>query len=145
MKTKPNKRSFFRAGTTTVEAAIVLPLLLLVTFGALKYGWLFLKSQQITNATRQAARLAIRPGPRAGQVTTDITTQMDVANISGYTVTLTPGDANPAVGSQVTVTISVPIGNVDILPLPGFIPAPTSLGATVTMSKEGVDISSGGS
>jgi Flp pilus assembly protein TadG len=137
MHPKSHKQSFLRNGTTTVEAAIVLPIVLLVTFGALKYGWLFLKSQQITNATRQAARLAIRPGERTAEVTTDITTQMDAANISGYTVTLTPGDVNPAVGEQITVQITVPIANVDILPMPGFIPAPESLSATVTMSKEG--------
>jgi Flp pilus assembly protein TadG len=135
MKTKPHKK-FFRAGTTTVEAAIVLPIVLLVTFGALKYGWLFLKSQQITNAARQAARLAIRPGDRSALVLADITQQMDQSNIAGYTVTLTPGDGNPLVGDEVTVQITVPAANVDLLPLP-FIPSPDSLGATITMSKEG--------
>lgn len=140
MKAQPNQRSFLRAGTTTVEAAIVLPLLMLVTFGALKYGWLFLKSQQITNAARQAARLAIRPGDRTTEVTSDVIEKMNEANISGYTLTLDPGNANPAVGAPVTVTINVPIGEVDILPMPGFIPAPPSLGATITMCKEGPSI-----
>ena len=53
-----NKR--FR-GLATVETAIVLPLLLLITFGLLEYGWLFLKMHEITNAARHGARLAIRP------------------------------------------------------------------------------------
>ena len=34
---------------------------LLFTFGAIKYGWLFLKAQQITNAARQGARMATLP------------------------------------------------------------------------------------
>lgn len=38
-----------RRGTMVVETAIILPLLLLLTFGGLKYGWLFIKWQQINN------------------------------------------------------------------------------------------------
>ena len=40
---------------------IVGVVMLLFTFGAIKYGWLFLKAQQITNAARQGARMATLP------------------------------------------------------------------------------------
>jgi Flp pilus assembly protein TadG len=49
-----------RRGAAAVEAALVLPILLLVSFGALQYGWVYLKAQQITNAARYGARVAIR-------------------------------------------------------------------------------------
>ena len=39
-----------RLEVPVTEAALVLPILLLVTFGAIRYGWFFLKAQQITNA-----------------------------------------------------------------------------------------------
>ena len=44
-----------------VEAAIVFPILLMLTLGAIEYGWLFLNAQQVTNAARQGARIAILP------------------------------------------------------------------------------------
>ena len=45
-----------QSGLATIEMAMVLPLLMLLTLGVIEYGWMFLKSQQITNAARQGAR-----------------------------------------------------------------------------------------
>lgn len=124
-------------GLETVEAALLLPVVLLVTFGALKYGWIFLKSQQLANCARQVARVAIRPNDRSSDITSMFDALMIEADIAGATYTVTPGGGNQAVGGAVTVQVSVPTANVDILPMPGFIPSPTRLGATVTMCKEG--------
>jgi Flp pilus assembly protein TadG len=135
MRNKKNKQRRFLQGTAIVETALVLPLLFMVTFGAIKYGWLFLKSQEITNATRQAARIAIRPGDRSAEVESEITQRMADANINGYTYAVTPG-TNPPVGAEVSVNITVPTANVDILNIP-LLPTPATLGATIAMSKEG--------
>jgi Flp pilus assembly protein TadG len=135
MRNNKKKKRRFLPGTTTLETALVLPLLFMVTFGAIKYGWLFLKSQEITNATRQAARIAIRPGDRSAEVESEITQRMADANINGYTYTVTPG-TNPPVGTEVSINITIPTANVDILNIP-LLPAPATLGATIAMSKEG--------
>ncbi len=45
MKTR-TKPKHLRRGTTIVETAIILPLLVVLTFGAIKYSWLFFKAQQ---------------------------------------------------------------------------------------------------
>jgi Flp pilus assembly protein TadG len=124
-------------GLETVEAALLLPLVLLVTFGALKYGWIFLKSQQLANCARQVARVAIRPDDRSAEITSMFNALMTQADITGATCVVTPGGGNQGVGGSVSVEISVATANVDILPMPGFIPTPPNLGATVTMSKEG--------
>ena len=50
-----------RDGLAVVEMAIVLPLLILLTFGMIEYGWLFLRSQEISNAARQGARIGVWP------------------------------------------------------------------------------------
>jgi hypothetical protein len=50
-----------KKGISSVEAVIILPILVMITFGGLKYGVLFIRAQQITNVARQACRLAIRP------------------------------------------------------------------------------------
>jgi len=131
-KLKKNRR-----GAATVEMAIVLPLLLMLTMGAIKYGWLFLKAQQITNAARQGARIAILPDVTEDDVLTAISNLMTAAGMgSAYLPpTITPG-VGVGPGEAVTVRITVPAANVDIMAI-GLLPAPATLGAEVTMAKEG--------
>lgn len=134
MESGKKKRRRFPRGLETVEAALLLPLVLLVTFGALKYGWLFLKSQQITHAAREMARVAVRPGDTAGLVDATFTELMEKANINGADYDLIPA----GVGFPVTVRVFVPIGSVDILPLPWFdLDREREISTTVKMSKEG--------
>jgi len=56
---------------------------------------------------------------------------------SGYILTITPGVSGLPAGQNITVEISVPYGNVKLLGL-SFLPAPSSLTASVTMAKEGL-------
>ncbi len=127
-------------GTTIVETAIVMPLLLIMSFAIFKYGWLFLKSQQITNAARQVARVAIRPGNRGPETSAMFTALMSNAGITGAVLTVTPANGVQSVEGIVTVNVVVDTANVDILKLEGpwlGLPAPDQLGAEVIMSKEG--------
>lgn len=132
-----------RSGVSTVEFALVLPLLLLLTLGAIRYGHLFLKAQQITNAARHGARTAVRPDASAAGVLGAVDNLMTVAGMgeSNYNVTLTPADITASqMGESVTVQITVPCANIDVLHVPLFTdlePENWSLGATVTMAKEG--------
>jgi len=142
-------------GAAAVEMAIVLPLLLMLTLGAIRYGWLFLKAQQITNAARYATRIAIRADATVDEVTGAIDALFDPsrANISGHTVKFykTEIDAGGAeilteianvsedVGVPITVEITVPHENVDIMVVPFMELEPDGwcLGASTTMTKEG--------
>jgi len=125
-------------GAAAVEAALVLPILLLVTFGAIKYGWLFLRAQQITNAARYGARVAIRADAGEDEVRTAIANLMTAAGMgaSGYGVTITYEDGVVEVGKGITVEVSVPSANIDIMNVPLF-PDVGDIGASVTMAKEG--------
>lgn len=125
------KRAWAR-GATLVEMAVVFPLLLMVTLGAIKYGWLFLKAQQMTNAARTAVRLAILPDADAGEVSTAITNLLAGAGITTYTLDPTLSVAGPIV----TVGIRVDPTTVDLIP--GYLPNPSSLYVRVTMAKEGM-------
>ena len=49
-------------GSQIIEAALVLPLLLLVVLGILDFGMLFWRYESVTNAAREGARVAILPG-----------------------------------------------------------------------------------
>lgn len=129
-------------GAAAVEFALVLPLMLLVSFGAIKYGWLFLKAQQITNATRYGARVAIRSDSVTDDVYNAIDNLMTAAGMgtSGYNVTITlPAGStwdDVQVGDPITVEVTVPGANIDILDIPLFPPLGT-IGASNTMAKEG--------
>jgi Flp pilus assembly protein TadG len=129
-----------RRGSLTVEAALLLPLLFMLTFGLMEYGWMFLKQQQITNTARQSARLAAMIDSASPDVTTQITSMMNGYGLgsSGYTMTITPANVTTAPrGTQVSVTISVPYSNIDVT---GFtlLPMPTTVSAKVSMQKEGL-------
>lgn len=126
-----------RRAIVTVEAVLVLPVLLLLTFGVMEYGWMFLKMQEVTNATRHGARIAITPDATSAQVKVAITDLLGKTGVKGATVTLTPTDISAvAAGQTITVTTSVPYANVTLLNLT-LLPVPTSLQTQVGMAKEG--------
>ncbi len=119
-----------------VEAAILLPLMLLLTLGVIEYGWVLMKSQQITNATRHAARVAVRADATNAEVDAAVATLMGAVGISGYQLSL-PGDVRSyGPGDTVTIQISVPYESIQ-LGGPAFVPVPETLSASVTMAKEG--------
>jgi Flp pilus assembly protein TadG len=126
-------------GLATVEAALVFPLLILLTLGVIEYGWLFLKVQQLTNAARNGARIGIRPDATSQDVVDVIDTLMASAGMdsSGYAITILPGDVSAViVGEAVNVEIMVPCANISMIGAP-LLPTPTNLHASVTMAKEG--------
>ncbi len=122
---------------------MVFPLLLLVTLGAIRYGWLFLKAEYITNAARMGARTAVLPDATVEGVEARISALMTAGGMgaSAYDVTITPEDISSLeVGDSLTVRITVPCADVDIMHVNMFTslePADWNLGAEITMAKEG--------
>jgi len=126
-------------GLAVVEAALILPILLIFLMGLIEYGWLFLKSHQITNTVRQAARVAIRAdATNTDVIDNTIVPLMTNAGLDGkYTYQIIPDNvSSAAVGDFITVKITVPYANIDILNIL-LLPKPDAIGASVTMSKEG--------
>ncbi len=137
-KATQQKTRYRYHGTSAVEAAIVFPLLLVLTFGVIEYGWMFLKAHQITNAAREGSRIAVRPNVTNAQVVAKITNLMASAGITGYQVTTSPIDISfVSMGEPVEVGVSVPWENVAIINMP-LLPKPASIQASTTMTKEGI-------
>jgi hypothetical protein len=67
------------AGQDVVEYALVLPLLLLLLFGIVEFGWAVFAYNTVANAAREVARCCIIPYPDA----TDPTTQISRCQIDG--------------------------------------------------------------
>ena len=139
---RANFRSFLnrkRKGLALMETALIMPVLLTMTFALLEYGWMFTKSSQIQNASRHGARLSITPDSTTGQVQAGVLNMMQAAGFSpsDYALTLTPSNVstlNP--GESVSVRIDVTYSNITLTNFP-LVPVPDSLSYQVSMVKEG--------
>lgn len=134
---KARKQKNRYRGVAAVEAAVVFPLLIILTFGVIEYGWMFLKIHQITNAARHGSRVAIRPTATNAHVTASIDALMVSADITGYQVTISPADVTLLnVGETIEVGITVPWANIAIMNI-SLLPKPANIQASTTMAKEG--------
>lgn len=119
-------------GLEMVETALLLPILVLFTMGIFEYGWMILKAHELTNITRQAARLDAMPDATQASVNSTIQQMMSAVGLTYqapvYTVT------TQASGQQiVTVTITTPYTGLTNFP---GLPLPANLQATVAMTIE---------
>lgn len=129
-----------RKGVVTIEAALVFPILLLLTFGLIEYGWLFLRMETITNAARRGARIAATPDSTNAEVQAGVSEIMSDAGLASvdYQLTISPGDVSGVErGDVITVTVSVP--DYDSISLTGspFLPVPGQIQGRMSIAKEG--------
>ena len=134
MVTLKTLKSGHNKGMATVEAAFVFPVLLLLIFGAIHYGWLFMRANQIANAARQGVRAAIVNRDVAGAVAFVMTK----AGLSTGDYTMSTFNIGALAGDPVTVEVTVQTANskIGLINIP-MLPTPTRLSASVTMAKEG--------
>ena len=128
-------------GVAAVEFALILPLLLVLVFGIVDYGYYFLLSMECTHAARE--------GARKGAVEPDVGSAVAAAETAAENyltgVGLGSGANAPDVAATTAVdeafetelTVTVTLG--DFEPLVGFlIPMPTAILASSSMHYEGV-------
>jgi Flp pilus assembly protein TadG len=131
----PVKQKLPRRGAAAVEAALLLPLGILLVFGLMEFGWVFLRAQQITHAARHGARIAATADATNADVEAAIMAWMNEIGITDYSWSASPTDVS-AVETGETVTITVTGNGIRLVNIP-VIPAPSSYTASVSMSKEG--------
>lgn len=124
-----NRRKSER-GAAAIEMAIVLPLLLAITFGLIEFGLLMYNQQVITNAAREGARRGIvQAVPRVDPVVIADTVH---AYADSHLVTFASTSTLPAVvtnqcadfGDDLTVSVTYPY---TFLAAPTFIPGLANL------------------
>ena len=98
------KRRFFsrvadERGVALIEAAITLPLLLLVSVSIFEFGRAYQHWQVVTNASREGARVAVLPDINDAAVTSRVKTYLE----AGYLTS--PQDATIAIDRGATVSI----------------------------------------
>jgi Flp pilus assembly protein TadG len=133
--TKRHRRS--EAGTSVVEMAIVLPLLLLLVFAIGDFGIAYTRWNSLTNAVREGARAGVvfRAPCDAATVTTDI--QNTVSNfaassgLDGPSIVTTVTNPCGATDTQLTVSSTVPYNYIAMAALAGLAPTATLSAQTV--------------
>ncbi len=102
------KKGLFRgeSGQSMVELAVCLPLLLLLVFGIIDFGWLFYNKMGVENASREGARYAI-VNSTSGTLTSAVTTLAKDLCMGGddtaVTVSISGKNATVTVVKQVKV------------------------------------------
>ena len=129
-------------GTSVVEMAIVLPLLLTLIFGIGEFGLMFTQWQTLTNAAREGARIGV---VFRGTDCVPATVQTDIVNaVNNYmvntgvataTISTTSTGACTGSGTQLQVTSQVPYA-FGALPFLAGLQSSITLSATSTMRNE---------
>lgn len=115
---RTSRQATSRQGAATVEAAITLPLLFVLVFGAIELSnGIFLK-QSLTIAAYEGVRTATRPGGTAILAQQRIQEVLSSRGVTGQTVSVTPAvtTLTPR-GTMVTVTVQVSATSQAIGPL----------------------------
>lgn len=124
-----------RRGAAAVEMALVTPFLLTMLFGIIEYGWIFTVRQALTNAAREGARTAVLQGSTDEDIEDRVDTYLSPYGITSHTITMIHStDEDPIE----TVRVQVPYADVTLIG-EYFGSTSSTLGAVVSMRKEGVD------
>ncbi len=134
-KSRPaaNQRRYCRSAATTVEFAVIAPLLFMVLLGSLEFA----RVNQVMNATSfsayQGCRQAIVPGATASAATTEVNRVLSANLISSGTVTVNPSTITNST-ETVTVTVAINLDSVCWI-IPRFTTGKT-ITRTCTLTRE---------
>jgi Flp pilus assembly protein TadG len=144
------RRSNRLRGNAVLDLALVMPVLLALTFGAVEYGYALFLKHTLQGAAREGARAAVVSGATAQNVQDAVDGAMSAAGFvqSKYTRPPTIVASNPATtpwtnataGAQITVTVSASWGTAGVHVLPTYlmgIPNTKIITGATTMRKEG--------
>ena len=113
--------------------AVVAPLLLMIVFGIIEFGWVFMVRQTMVTAAREGARVAALQGTSEGDISTRVSDYMQPAGLTSYTLSVTRATQQDPTE---TVQITIPYSQITLL---GEFFGPTNFNITATssMRKEG--------
>jgi hypothetical protein len=133
---RSRKRSF-RCAAALVEFAIIAPIFFTMVLAIIEFGRMIMVQEILVNAAREGARAATLPGATDPPTDTTVSTYLTSAGITGETVTLSPTLAsNPASGTAMTMTVSVPCSSVSWLNTTAPFFSGRSISASVVMIKQ---------
>jgi len=126
-------------GAALLEAAVTLPMLLLVAVGIFEFGRAYQTWQILTNAAREGARMAVLADPSNGNVVTRVRDYMAAGQLSeanAATVDVNRSASISVNGAPVSasqVSIDYPFSFIVLQPVARLVAPTTSLGGAVVM------------
>lgn len=130
------RRASRRSGAVLVETALVITILLALTFGVMEYGHFVYTRHSLESASQRGARTAILSDVTSQEVSDSVQSVMAASGYDTTEYTLVVAGLDDPAQTDVTVTVGVVWGQVGIRPM-GLISSETPVQATVTMRKEG--------
>ncbi len=124
-----------RRGAATVEFAIILPVLVSLTFGVLEVTNAIYLQQSLEICAYEGARVALQPSTTKANVEATCNKLLAIRRVKNATITVTPPNFEvQPYGTDIEVTISAKLS--DNLISPAFILQDRTLTASVVMMKE---------
>jgi Flp pilus assembly protein TadG len=127
-------------GSALIEAAVTLPLLLLVAVGIFEFGRVFQTWQVLTNAAREGARMAVLPGMAPPDVQTRVRQYLQDGQLGGYAGATIVVDRTASISigagtaSTSVVTVNYPFNFMVLNPVARLVVSNSTLGAPITIS-----------
>ena len=115
-------------GTSVVEMALVLPLLLLLVFGIGDFGIAYTQWNSLTNAVREGARVGVvfqtpcNPATVQTTIETTVSTFAASSGLNGASIVTTVTNPCAGTGTQLTVRSTVPYNYIAMAALAGLAP-----------------------
>ena len=143
MTTHRRRRFARRRGGAVLETAVVIPFVLLMTFGLIEYGHFFYMKHILMGAAREGARAAIIASADSDSVADTVETAMTAAGLSTdkYTISVEVNGAtatldSAAKGDLITVKIESEWDDIGLRPM-RLISATSIVRGSAVMRKEG--------
>ncbi|WP_442507565.1 TadE family protein [Novipirellula sp. SH528] len=119
-KSNRRKKKASRLAASAVEFALVAPLMIAFTFGLVELGRMMLVKQTATHASREGARVAIRPMATTSEVVERVNDELALMGIQNATVETVPASVEATTPSGI-ITVRVAIDISSITWVPGFL------------------------
>ena len=131
------KRYRSEKGAALLEAAITIPVILLISVGIFEFGRAYQTWQVLTNAAREGARLAVINGTTDADVTARVRAYMQAGSLPNYataTVTVTRSVVLTGADTASKIQINYPFQFMVLNPVVRLVaPSDTKTGAPITM------------
>ena len=131
------KRIRSEKGAALHEAAITVPIILLISVGIFEFGRAYQTWQVLTNAAREGARMAVISGSTDTDVATRVRNYMKAGSLPNYstaTVTVVRGVALTGADTASEIKIDYPFQFMVLNPVVRLVaPSDTKTGAPITM------------
>jgi len=123
-------------GAALLEAAITVPIILLISVGIFEFGRAYQTWQVLTNAAREGARLAVINGSTDSDVVTRVRSYMtagQLPNAATATVTVNRNVALTGADTGSQITINYPFQFMVLNPVVRLVSPSATTGAPITM------------